>query len=385
MTQKSIRIIIGTLQVGGTEKHLSYVLPGLVEKGWSVKVITTTSIVPLSETFTGKGILVFPAPKWVDNAFWSNPLLRPFRLMYGLFRLMHEFIKDRQSITHFYLPRTYGLGMVAAMLTCLKAPKIMSRRSLNEYQKKYPGFKIFETFLHKRCDRILGNSGAVVKQLHTEEKVPQEKIKLIYNGIPLLAQINFNRQEVRKRLKISETDRVMILVANLIPYKGHGDLIQALGQIKSRLPQSWKLLCVGGGESYLSELERQANSQGVADHILWLGKRHDVSALLCASDVGLLCSHEEGFSNSILEGMAESLPMIVTDVGGNKEAVIHGTTGLVVKPRDPSALGEAILRLLSDPELCQKMGAEGRKRIEENFSLEKCVESYHDLYKSFLR
>src|SRR4029079_17142928 len=99
---------------------------------------------------------------------------------------------------------------------------------------------------------------------------------------------------------------------------------------------------------------------GIEENIKLLGARTDIAALLAAADIGVLASHEEGFANSILEGMASGLPMIVTDVGGNAEAVVNGVTGLVVPPRDARALGSAILKLALDPEFLRTMGDAGR-------------------------
>jgi len=275
--------------------------------------------------------------------------------------------------------------MIASLLTGLKATQLMSRRSLNHYQRKYKGFHTLETFFHKRCDLILGNSQAVVHQLRHEEGVSPDKARLLYNGIPLEPYTTLTRQECRQNLALSEKDLVLVIVANLIPYKGHQDLIQALGKIKNKLPKNWKLWCVGRDTGIQNKLEAQAAILGINDHIEWLGLRQDIPMLLKASDIGVLCSHEEGFSNAILEGMAAGLPMVVTDVGGNKEAVLQLETGFVVPPHNPDALGNAIVQLATHEELRHKMGEKGFQRVRTCFSLEKCAETYHELYKSFVR
>jgi glycosyltransferase involved in cell wall biosynthesis len=110
-----------------------------------------------------------------------------------------------------------------------------------------------------------------------------------------------------------------------------------------------------------------------------------VANLLGASDVGLLCSHQEGFSIAILEAMAAGLPMIVTDVGGNAEAVLDGVTGLVAPPHDPQALATSIVRLARDPKLRQRYGSAGRERVKLQFSLEACIAKYEALYGGLLR
>jgi glycosyltransferase involved in cell wall biosynthesis len=91
-----------------------------------------------------------------------------------------------------------------------------------------------------------------------------------------------------------------------------------------------------------------------------------VSDLLSASDIAILCSHQEGFWNVILEGMSAGLPLIVTDVGGNREAVVAGETGLIVPPHDPLRLAAAIIHLAQHPEVRQRFGIAGRKLVESS-------------------
>ena len=128
----------------------------------------------------------------------------------------------------------------------------------------------------------------------------------------------------------------LVMVGNLIAYKGHGDLLVALGQAAPQLPPDWRLLIVGRDEGIASALQAQSVALGIDRNVLFLDTRNDVPDILNACDIGVLCSHQEGFSNAVLEGMAASLPMIVTDVGGNAEAVLDGECGIVV-PAERSA------------------------------------------------
>ena len=173
---------------------------------------------------------------------------------------------------------------------------------------------------------------------------------------------------------------MLVTVANLIRYKGHSDLFEALDWIKGSLPARWTLLCVGRDDGIGERLRKQAVARGIESNVQFLGERPDIASLLASADIGILCSHEEGFANSILEGMAAGLPMIVTDVGGNAEAVIDGTTGLVVPPHNPKALGAAIVKLALDPELRRRMGRAGRERVEKYFGIDRCVANYARLY-----
>jgi len=209
--------------------------------------------------------------------------------------------------------------------------------------------------------------------------VPDDRLGLIYNGIDLASDSDA-RGAARATLDVADDALVLVTVANLIAYKGHADLLAALAAINDSLPAGWCLLCAGRDDGYGAELSKIAVSLGIRDHVRWLGERTDVPALLTCADIGILCSHQEGFANSVLEGMAAELPMIVTGVGGNREAVEDGVSGSVVPAHDPHTLGEAIAALARDPGLRTTMGAAGRRRVAEAFSLDACVGRYMRLY-----
>jgi glycosyltransferase involved in cell wall biosynthesis len=177
----------------------------------------------------------------------------------------------------------------------------------------------------------------------------------------------------------------LIIVANLITYKGHGDLFRALDSVAEKMPSSWQLLCVGRDDGLGASLLELARELRIDSRVKLIGSRRDIPDLLAGANIGILSSHEEGFSNAILEGMAAALPMVVTAVGGNAEAVVDGETGLVVPARDPEALGAAILRLASDGELRKQMGAAARRRAEEQFSMERCIQRYDEVYRGLIR
>lgn len=287
----------------------------------------------------------------------------------------------RPEVVHFFLPEAYLVGGVCAILAGLPV-RVMSRRSLNDYQRRYRVLPRLERRLHRQMSAVVGNSRAVVAQL-VEEGAPRERLGLIYNGIELERfERSRPRAEIRAGLGFEVASLVLTTVANLIPYKGHDDLLEALARISAKLPEGWVLLCIGRDDGIGPALRARARALGLDGNVRWLGERHDVPELLLASDIGVLASHQEGFSNSVLEGMAAGLPMIVTDVGGNAEAVEHDVCGLVVPPRDPEAMGRAILDLAYDPARRQRLGEGGRRRVVEEFSLETCVSRYARLYKA---
>jgi glycosyltransferase involved in cell wall biosynthesis len=306
------------------------------------------------------------------------------RLLVGLLGLVQAYLSERPQIVHFYLPRAYILGSLLAFMT-RRRRLIMSRRSLNNYQQKHRTLTAIELRLHSAMTAIVGNSQRVIEQLREEEHVTSNKLFLIYNGIPIEPfKRPFDKNGKRAELGLTNETLVLLTVANLIRYKGHEDLLKAIQSIKSDLPQNWVLLIVGRDDGLGNKLNKRTKDLGLTDYVRFLGERPDVIDLLRIADIGLLCSHEEGFSNALLEKMAAGLPCVATDVGGNAEAMIDEITGLLVPAKDPGAIARAILRLARDPILRQQMGAAGYRRVCQFFPLEACVDGYEALYSSIL-
>jgi glycosyltransferase involved in cell wall biosynthesis len=365
-----ILVVIGQLDIGGTERHLAAVLPKLAEHGIAITVLSLCGGGALQEAIEQAGICVHsPSPY----------LKRPFDLFFSGMLLVRLIRKLRPCIVHFYLPKAYLLGGLGS-LPFSGCVRIMSRRSLNCYQLKHPYIAYVERWLHRRMDGLLANSRVVAEQL-IAEGAPREKVGLLYNGIAIPDRnVNIARRTIRDQMKVGESAFVLVVNANLIAYKGHSDLIEALGKIKMKLPDEWMAIFVGHDNGIWQSLQERAERLGIRDNIRYAGLQDDVQPFLTIADLGVLPSHEEGFSNALLEYMAFGLSVIATNVGGNREIVIDQNTGLLVPARDPARLGAAILRLSNDPQLRNRLGYQAREHIERHFSLAKCVASYERLY-----
>jgi len=383
--QTSPRLLYVTLSLarGGTEQHLAEITPRLAERGWPVSLYCLMGRGEMADAIAGRGVDVIGPPVEPDGA--SLRLPAPLRLVLASAKLLWVMIWLRPSVVHFYLPGAYLVGGPLSLLS--RCPvRIMSRRHQNRHLSGRPVVGWLERWLHKRMTVVLGNSRRVVDELVREEDCEPARVGLIYNGVDLKRfSAPPDRAAVRKSLGIDDARLVLIMVANLIPYKGHRDLMRALGRVNNSLPQPWVALLAGRDDGCGREIEREARRQGIAGRVRLLGSRTDVPALLGAADIGLLTSHQEGFSNAIIEAMAAGLPMVVTDVGGNAEAVLDGVTGHVVAARHAAALGEAILSLANDPECAARMGAAARRRASELFSIEACVAAYEEVYTGLLR
>jgi glycosyltransferase involved in cell wall biosynthesis len=360
--------------------HLARTLPGLVRRGWRITIFTLTGEGPLAAPLRAAGIEIVSLP-WAARILAKQTMPRRLLRLAGVsLHLVAAMRRLRPAVTHFFLPEAYIVGAICARLAGL-GTLAMSRRSLNLYQRKRPGVRQIERVLHRRMAVVIGNSGAVVREL-AEEGVPPDRLVLIRNGLEVPSGTSLEtRRSIRLQFAIAEDALVLAIVANLIPYKGHRDLIEALGRAAPSLP-NWRLLCIGRDDGEGPALREAATRLGIADNILWFGARGDVPALLAAADIGLLVSHEEGFSNALIEAMAAGLPVIATSVGGNIDAVVEGETGFLVPPRAPERLAEALVPLANNPTRRRAMGAAGRQRALSHFSLERCIGDYDRLYRA---
>ena len=378
-----IMIVIGNLNVGGAEQHLLRVMPQLQQRGFNIAIYTITAPGQLAPAMQQEKVPVLAPPAWRT----LNKLGKIGKLLLlgvSLANLTILLIKRRPAVVHFYLPKSYLLGGVAAWLAQCKC-WVMSRRVI--YNKKYQNKLLFylERKLHKHLAFALACSADTKKDL-LDEGINNSKIKVIYNGIEFEKYKNLpSKLMARESLNLPSNALIMTVIANLFPYKGHVDLLQALALIKDKLPEPWLLLVVGRDGGELTRLQQQAKKLALEPNLRWWGFSADPSLILAAADFGISSSHTEGFSNAVLESMAVGLPMVVTDISGNNEAIVDGVNGLLVPKENPAAMSQAILRLASDPSQRQAMAKATRARVKQFFSLEKVVNDYQAFYQALLQ
>lgn len=375
-----ILYVIGSLGLGGSEMHLSQLLPRLDPKKFEPMVYILSEDDTLASNFCAQNIPVINGCKFSKFFHWLPRGLKGSVIHFLNIIQLIFFIKQKKiTVIHAFLPMATVIAGFACIITrhpCF----IVSRRSLGHYRKNHRIMSIIESWLMRYAKVVLGNSLAVLNDLRTEG-VSDRKLALIYNGVDIdRLQESRTAFEIRQAENIDPETVILLIVANLLPYKGHLDLFNALNLLKDSLTCPWILLCVGGGKDYSIVLQQQVLKLGLSDNIRFMGPRHNVAALYKISDIGLLVSHEEGFSNSLLEGMVCGLPAIVTGVGGNIEAVSEAVNGYIVPPNNPVALSLAIKELVHNPQLRESMGDEAKKIIKKKFSMGKMIEKYEKLY-----
>ncbi|WP_417835836.1 glycosyltransferase [Thalassospira tepidiphila] len=370
-----VTIIIGDMETGGTQTHLLRICPPLQKQGINFRILTLRRSGKLASKFAAAGIPIITPPFNTAARMWPTPIRRFIYLTLAAYSIIREYWIVRPDIVHFYLPTAYHIGGLLSLISPVNK-LVMSRRSQNRYLLKKPTLRCVEYFLHKTMDTIIVNSKVGAQEL-LSEGAKSENIKVIYNGIDVENyQLPRNTKNEKDAPPIS-----LITVANLIPYKGHLDLFNALEKCNNSQLPVWKLYCVGRDDGIKGLLENHIRRLGLTDRVEFVGEVADVRPWLDLSDIGILASHEEGFSNAVLECMAAGIPMIVTDVGGNSEAVINGRSGIVVKPHSPAEISAALEMLILNKEKRIEMGGEARVRACKYFDLRTTIDQHLKIYK----
>jgi len=178
----------------------------------------------------------------------------------------------------------------------------------------------------------------------------------------------------RTELGISPETFVIGIVASLYAIKDHATLIRAFGELRKTNPNS-RLLIVGEGE------ERKRLESIAPEGVLFFGNRRDVPRILNMLDVYVLCSLNEGISNTILEAMSTGLPVIASNVGGNPDLVLDGTTGRLFPSGDAGALQDLLLRYMASPDERRNHGQRGRETVLANYGIKAMVNAYEEVWR----
>jgi len=229
-------------------------------------------------------------------------------------------------------------------------------RSFERWLARWPGL-IVDVCEHDRALAVGAGVGREARHV------------IVHNGMPARPDVAAARPE-------RQPPR-LVMVARFEPPKDHATLFRALATLDTRLP--WQLTLVGDGPGR-GVATRLAEELGIGSRLDWTGALTDVAPTLATAQAFVLASRWEGFPRSILEAMRGGLPVVASDVGGTREAVLDGETGYVVPPNDVPALAGALTRLLTDPERRARLGNAGRRRFAERFTFERMAARTLALY-----
>jgi glycosyltransferase involved in cell wall biosynthesis len=232
--------------------------------------------------------------------------------------------------------------------------------------------------------RAIAVSGSTRDFLVRRRHVPASRVRLIWNGAPLdeFAPVAAETaRAVRAELGIDTAAPVVGAVARLSPQKGHRYLLDAAARVLRVRPEA-RFLLAGDGDQEAA-LRRQAAELGIAAAVVFAGHRSDVPALLGAMDVVCISSTYEGTPLSLFEAMASAKAIVATAVDGCREVLEHGVSALLVPPREPMPLAEALLRVLGDPALRASLAA-GARAASRRYDVGACVRQMEGLYDEAL-
>ena len=373
-----VTFVIGSLKNGGSESQLIKLIAGLRKRNFEPKLFA----------FDANGELLKTAKELQCDIIHggyapnSGTLKGIYTMLICFLRLLLHLIQSKPDVVHGFLPHANIMTVFCGKLLRIKSVMI-SYRSIQNDSFRASVLGLVDSFSRRFSDVVVCNSLAVRNSLvPVGQRVPSNFV-VIYNGIDakLLRKSLTKRNKVRRSLNIAAQNIVLIIVANLIPYKGHDLMLEATASL-IKTNKNFKVLIVGEDRGILEELRTCATKLGINPYISWLGYRTDIPALLAASDIYVCCSHEEGFSNSILEAMALGLPIVATNVGGNIEMLESVDNSVLVPVNSYLAIEQAIIELVKKYKYRKEIHQRLAPPSINNFGLEKMINSYVSLYQN---
>lgn len=361
MRQRPRVLIVVTLaETGGAQTYVASLLPALVEE-FDV-VVAAHGPGPLLESGRRAGARVVP----LEHV--RRPL-SPWRDLRGLFELVALLRRERPDILHANSSKAGVLGRLAAVLSGVPI------RIFTVHGWAFSAHTGIASALYERAERLMRPLTTITICVAESERAagvaaracdPQRTV-VIRNGVAADAVAPGRRDGATPTI---------VAVGRLQQPKDPLTLARALGRVRA----SFSAVIVGEGPDR-PRLEAEIRRLGLDEAVVLAGERGDVADLLARADLFVLSSTSEGLPLSILEAMAAALPVVATSVGGVPEAVEEGETGLLVPPGDPVRLAAALERLLVDPPLRRRLGANGRARVRERFGLEEFRQAHVDVYR----
>lgn len=255
------------------------------------------------------------------------------------------------------------------------------------HEKGYRRIGPRERVMSRWIDTFVGMTDLVTE--HARRRGVQARRHLtVYDGIDCERFAPGGGADVRRELGIPPDAPVVGIVGHIQGWKGQDLVVQAMAALRDRHP-ALRCLIVGGvhrqGTEYAERMRARIATERLGERVILTGARRDVAACLDAMDVAIHAStNPEPFGRVLIEAMALGRPLIAPREGGPLEIVVDGDTGILVPPRDPSALAAAIDRLIADPELRRRMGAAGRARVEAVFDIRHHVAAMEAIFDDML-
>ncbi len=374
------------------KKRVLQLIPSFHQGGSERQAVQLTRLIRKDNTYDvraacldASGVLREEANNLVHGDIPEFPLTSFYDLnMARQVRRFCKFLKkERIDIIQTHDFYTNIFGMAAARLAGV--PVSIAAKRETEMRTKV------QAFVERRAfgpAKIVAVNSKRVKRYLQDAGVRGEKLEVIYNGIDPrkfeIGPIDRTRLFIELGIRVAPDSRLVTIVANLQdPVKNHEMFMRSAARLAKKY-QDIAFVIAGEGER-IAALKSIAFNSGLNGNVVFLGRCQRIPELLSASEICVLTSRAEGFSNAILEYMAAGKPVVATDVGGASEAIVENETGHLVPSDDDAALSDRIERLLTDRHLAADFGEAGRRRVASEFSMEKQLTRTLSLYDRELR
>ena len=389
MTPAPIRVlgVIARLNIGGAAAQAISLAALLQERGYATHLVRGSED-PDEGTMDELAEQLGVAPTLIAS-MRRDPGPGDARALVQLVRLMR---RQPPAIVHTHAAKAGTLGRVAAMVAFPRRrtrPAVVHTfhgHSLTGYFSSRTAalYRGIERVLARRSDMLIAVSAEVRDELVALGVAPADRFVVIPVGLDLsafseAADREARRVALRAQWGAGEGDAVVTLVARLVPIKRVDRFLETAALLRER-PDT-RFVVVGDGE-LRDGLHASAAAQELGDRIVWAGFRSDMPDVCFASDVIVLTSDNEGTPMSLIEAQAAGTPVVSTDVGGVRSAVLDGVSGRLAD--DPAGLAAAIAATLDDPRAAQKLADRGRVHALETFGLERLIDDHDRLYRRLL-
>lgn len=281
----------------------------------------------------------------------------------------------KPQIVHAHDPHAVAMAALALSFGAPEPrPPIVASRRVDFHLQTHS----FSRWKYRQVDLFVAASEAI-KGVLEHDGVPLSRIVVVHDGIDVAKIQRLPVVDIHAEYWLPRGAPVIAHVGALVGHKGQKHLLDAMPHVLRRVPDA-HLIVFGEGE-LRSDLERQIKELHLEKHVLLVGFRDDVLQLVKSADIFVMSSVTEGLGSTVLDAMAMQLAVVGTRAGGIPEAVVHGETGLLVPPGEGKALADALVRLLTDKPLRERMGAAGLRRVTEHFGVARLIDGTLAAYK----